>query len=179
MKNIVLKYGLISSLCVSIWLVLCIMFTTGQMMTWGMLMGFATMFLAFSFIFVGVKQFRDKYNNGSITFGKGFLIGLYITLMASTCYVLVWEVIFNFFIPDFFEKYTEATAEGLKAQGKTVEQINKTVEEMKATGVKYKSNTLYRMALTYTEILPVGLLFSLIAALVWKKKQKTETLSTN
>ena len=49
-----------------------------------MIIGFSAMAVAFSFIFVGVKNFRDKQNGGTLTFGKGFLLGLLISLVAST-----------------------------------------------------------------------------------------------
>ena len=42
--------------------------------------GYAVMVIAFSFIFVGVKNFRDKFNQGHVSFGKALKIGLGITL---------------------------------------------------------------------------------------------------
>jgi hypothetical protein len=59
-------------------------FSTGE---W---IGYATMIIALSMIFVGVKSFRDKSSNGMISFGKAFQVGLLITLVASAIYVFGW-----------------------------------------------------------------------------------------
>src|SRR5688500_10637572 len=61
-------------------------------MEMGMVYGYASMLLAFVLIFVAIKQYRDKVRGGTITFGKAFMVGLYVTLIASTVYVLTWMV---------------------------------------------------------------------------------------
>ena len=83
MKKIVIVFGLIAGVIVSAWAVcgaaLCY---GGGSYTTGMVLGYASMILAFSLVFVGVKNYRDKYNDGLISFGKAFKIGLYITLIS-------------------------------------------------------------------------------------------------
>jgi uncharacterized membrane protein len=95
-----------------------------------MFIGFTAMILAFSLIFVGIKKWRDDQNAGSLSFGQGFLIGLYISLIASTMYVVSWMVEFHFFMPDFMEKLTAHTLEQAKAAGATVSEITRKKAEM-------------------------------------------------
>ncbi|MES1224484.1 MAG: DUF4199 domain-containing protein, partial [Bacteroidota bacterium] len=70
-----------------------------------LVIGYASMLIAFSLVFVGIRNYRDKYNGGVISFGKAFKIGIMIVLIASTMYVAAWLIDYFFFIPDFAEKY--------------------------------------------------------------------------
>jgi hypothetical protein len=135
------------------------------------LYGYTLMILAFSLIFVGTKITRYKHNGGEISFGKAFRVGLYISLIASTIYVIVWQVEYHFFVPDFAEKYGAHVLAKLKASGASQAEIAKQTAEMAKFSEMYK-NPLVNILLTYAEILPVGLIVSLISAWVLKRKAK-------
>src|ERR1051325_8248852 len=107
MKRIVIVCGLISGCIVSALMGISI-FVSNEHPDYstGMFIGYAAMVLAFSLIFIGVKMFRDKYNGGVVSFGKAFLVGLYITLIASTIYVATWALEYKYVFPDFMEKYS-------------------------------------------------------------------------
>jgi len=137
----------------------------------GAVYGYTLMILAFSLIFVGTKITRDKYNGGGITFGKGFRVGLYITLIASTVYVIVWLIDDHFFIPDFAEKYSAHVLESLKASGASQAEIAEQSVKMAKFSEMYK-NPFFKALLTYSEIVPVGLILSLISAWALKRKRK-------
>lgn len=137
----------------------------------GMLIGYASMIIAFSLIFVGIKTYRDKYNAGTISFGVAFKVGVLITLIASTIYVIAWLIDYHYFIPDFMEKYATYSIDKLKAAGASTEKIASETQEMAGYSEMYK-NPLLIVLFTYLEILPVGLLVSLVAALILKRKVK-------
>ena len=174
MKKTVLIYGIIAGLIsTSLYIGLMLLGKAGNMdFKNGIVYGYTLMILAFSFIFVGTKITRDKYNGGTISFGKAFRVGLYITLIASTIYVIVWLIDYYIFIPDFVEKYSAHILEGLKSSGASEAEIAKKTAEMAKLSEMYK-NPFFIALLTYTEILPVGLLVSLISAWTLKKKGKT------
>jgi len=134
-----------------------------------MVFGYTVMILAFSLIFVGIKNFRDKYNQGLISFGKAFKIGAYITLVASTMYVIVWLFEYYLFIPDFMDVYAAHVINQAKSAGSTVAEISAKTEEMATYKEMYK-NPLFVIFLTYTEVLPIGLIVSAISALILKKQ---------
>jgi hypothetical protein len=40
-------------------------------------------------------------SGGRLTFGRGFAVGILITLISSTCYVGTWEILYFKFTPDY------------------------------------------------------------------------------
>ncbi|RTL14065.1 MAG: DUF4199 domain-containing protein [Flavobacteriaceae bacterium] len=165
MNNIVLKNGIFGSLIVSV-LLLSVTFNmkANPEKEVSMFFGFAGMLLAFIFVVLGIKQQRDA-NNGFISLGKAFLTGFWITLIISTVYVVVWLIIFYNFFPNFAEHYTDMAI--AKANP---DEVAKVTEEMNSFKEMYKSPIMV-ILLTYMEILPLGIVFSLISALILKKKQ--------
>lgn len=168
MKNILLRYGLLAGLISSIGL-FAMAFAGEIDFKNGMLYGYASMLLAFSLIFVAVKNFRDKQNGGVISFIHAFKIGFYITVVASTVYVIVWLINYYYFIPDFSEKMMAHYVSELNASQLSQEVKNAKIEEMKKFSEYYK-NPIVNGLVTYTEIMPVGIIVSLITAAFLKKK---------
>jgi hypothetical protein len=138
----------------------------------GMWLGYTTMLVAFSLIFVAVKNARNKFGSGFISFGKAFRIGLMITLIASTVYVLVWMIDYYFFIPDFMERYSRHIIDQMRASGASQAELQKQIASSQSMNQLYK-NPIVCAAYTYLEILPVGLLVSLVCALVLKRRPYT------
>lgn len=84
-------------------------------------------------------------------------------------YVLAWLIDYFFFIPDFIEKYSAHMIDELKASGASQEEIDKQTKEMADFAVRYK-NPLFNAMMTYVEVLPVGLIVTLISSLILKRK---------
>jgi len=170
MKKITIVSGLIGGFITSAWfLVSDSLLADNVSINTRIWLGYTSMILAFSLIFVGVKNFRDNFNEGAVTFGKAFQIGLLITLIASTVYVVVWLISYKFFFPDFAEKYAAQTKLEMQAQGASAAEIKTQMKQM-ADYAKLYQNPLFNILMTYAEIFPVGLVISAIAALILKKK---------
>ena len=170
MKKNILIYGLISGLIISalmaVNLTLCI--KSGDFDS-SMLIGYASMLIAFSMIFVGIKNYRDKYNGGIISFGKAFKVGFFITLIASTIYVIVWLIEERFFFPDFIDKYTAHEISKLQSSGVSATELASKAKDLEQAKEMYK-NPILKILFTYLEILPVGLIVTLISSLILKRK---------
>jgi hypothetical protein len=173
MKRTVITYGLIAGAAVSAFMSITMaIYAKDDTVHTGassMVVGYLGMLIAFTFIFVAIKSYRDKQNNGIISFGKALGIGLLISLIASTIYVITWAIVYKNIIPDYMDKYCAAMIEQAKASLSGTALQNKIAEinkgkEMYATPAGF-------ILFTYAEILPVGILVSLIAALVLKRKK--------
>jgi hypothetical protein len=138
--------------------------------------GYAGMLIAASFIFIGIKNYRDKFNNGVITFGKAFKVGLFITLVASSFYVLVWVIEYYVFLPDWMDKYCTHLITEVKESGANQLKLDKT-NDLIGTYKKIYSNPFYVVLATYAEVIPIGLIVSLICALILKRKSNTGSMA--
>jgi Protein of unknown function (DUF4199) len=173
MKKNIIIYGLIAGIVVSILMLFSVNSMSHSESNFdynrSLLIGYASMLISFSLVFVGIRNYRDKYNEGIISFGKAFKIGIMIVLIASTIYVVAWLIDYFFFIPDFLEKYSTHMLDKLKASGASQVEIDKQTKEMASFARRYK-NPLFNAMMTYVEILPVGLIVTLISSLILKRK---------
>ncbi len=173
MNKNTLVFGLIAGVISSVWFIAASFIDPANFdYDNGMWYGYIAMLIAFAFIFVGIINYRDKFNGGVISFGKAFKIGLYISLIASTVYVVTWLVDYYFFVPDFLDTMESSCIANQQARGASAAEIEKTRQDMAQYREWYK-NPLFTAALTYTEILPVGLIISLCAAAILKRKPVT------
>ncbi|GAA4460180.1 DUF4199 domain-containing protein [Nemorincola caseinilytica] len=177
MKKIVITAGLISGVIASTIMGISMsMCASDPGYEGSMLIGYASMVLAFSLIFVAVKNYRDKQNGGVVSFGKALSIGLLIAFIASTMYVLTWAIMYNYFLPDFMDKYTHHMVERAQQSGDQ-KKIAETMAQIQEWKDGYK-NPVYFTLITYAEIFPVGLIVSLIAAAILRKNDKSGKLRT-
>jgi len=85
MKNTVLKYGIIAGAIVSIFMIVTMpLMDENSDIKHSEILGYTVMLVAMSMIFIGVRSYRNNQLNGVISFGKAFVLGLYIALIAST-----------------------------------------------------------------------------------------------
>lgn len=169
MRSNVLIYGSIIGiiLCINMVLMVNVIYNNPNVKA-NDIVGYAAMVVMFSLIFFGVRNYRNKQLNGFITFGKAFKTGVLIALVGSTIYVLVWLFYYYLFVPDFIDAYTKRvlnTCSASDLESKTKEMAN--FKEM------YK-NPLFVILITYSEVLPVGVIVALVSALLLKKKKKAE-----
>ncbi|PJJ79225.1 DUF4199 domain-containing protein [Mucilaginibacter auburnensis] len=134
-----------------------------------MWLGYGSMLVAFSLIFVGIKNVRDKVNNGFITFGGAFKVGILIALIASTVYVVTWLFEYYLIMPDFMDKYIAHVLREAAKNGATAADLKAKKDDMAGYIDMYKT-PFGVIVMTYLEVLPIGLIIAAIAALILKRK---------
>ena len=163
----ILKYGVIAGLIVGVAMILSFWSTGGEMPHgWlGMAIGYDTMLVAFSAVFVGIKHQRDVAGGGVIRFWPAFGMGLAISFIAALFYVGAWEFVQATIVDDFAGSYGASVIAAQKAKGIDPAALAKLTADMEAFKTQY-ANPLFRLPMTFAEIFPVGVLVSLISALV-------------
>jgi len=178
MKRIVLTFGLIAGAILSVMMLATLPFIEKIGFNNGMVIGYTTMVLAFLMVFFGIRSYRENVGGGRISFARAVGIGLLIVLIAGICYVGTWEFIYYKFLPDFSEKYAAHAVESLRNSGKSPDEIAQEIKKMNDMMTLYKNNILFNLLITFTEPLPVGLVMTLISALILRKREPKARLET-
>ncbi len=164
MLRTILKYGLIAGLVVGGFeFATFVVFAGMPPMTYGMVIGYTTMLIALSAVFVGIKRHRDVDRGGVIGFWPALGVGLGVSFIAGIFYVAAWEAVQAMTHMDFATSYANAVIASEKAKGASAATLAKLDADMASFKVQY-ANPLYRLPMTFAEIFPVGVLVSLVSA---------------
>ena len=125
--------------------------------------GYLVMLVALTFVFVGVKRYRDVERGGVIKFWPALAVGLSIAVVAGIAYALVWEVYLAMTNYVFMDNYIAGIARHMKAEGASVQAVAAKMAELEPYRVYYR-NPLLRLPMTFMEMFPVGLLVALVSA---------------
>ncbi len=126
-------------------------------------LGFSSMFLFLGLaLFFGVKRINSEKYHGHIQFSQAFVASIYIVLIASVVYTLMWELYFQSSGADFVQNYLTSIEEKLKPSTLDPEVIESRLASQRQVMESYQESLLVRFSLTVTEIFPVGLLLSLL-----------------
>jgi hypothetical protein len=170
MKNLIIKNGLIIGAIATIPMMIMAASTSNGKINFesGMMIGFAAMFLGYAIMIYQIKKFHQS--SGPLKFVQALIAGAGIILIASCIYVLAWEIIYHFFIPNFGDIYAQEMIDGAIKKGIGEDELSKMTSEMEQFKMKYK-NPLYNIGMTFLEILPIGLGVALLNALFYLKKK--------
>lgn len=174
MKNTILRFGLISGSILALMLaVTTLVFKYIGFDKVGFensaYFGYASMVAGMSVIYFAVKSYRDQHLGGSISFGRALLVGLGIVGISCVVYSLCWLVIYYNFIPTFMDDYAAFCVQKAQATGASQAQLNQTIADINQMKEWYQ-NPFLIFLITLAEPTPVGLLMSLVIAVLMRKK---------
>lgn len=173
MLTYILRYGIVAGLIVAtpmVWRMLAAKPGATEEPVSGMLLGYLTMIIALTAVFLGVKAYRDKVLGGAIRFLPALGVGLGISTVASLLYVIGWEISMAYSSFDFIAFYKAYIVEAARAKGASGAELNQAIADADSFATMYK-NPLYRMPLTFIEMFPVGVLISLITAAILRNSR--------
>ena len=172
MKKTILTFGLISGALSSLMMVTTVPFAHRIGFDKALVVGYTTIVLSFLLVFFGIRSYRDNAANSQITFSKAFAVGICITLISCTFYVVTWEIIYFNFMHDFMNKYGAHMIEKLKASCASAAAIQAQLQQQKNFKELYE-NPFFNAAMTFIEPFPVGLVITLVSAAVLRRKPQS------
>src|ERR1700733_17731 len=165
MKKIVLTFGLIAGLMMSVLMGGSLLLADKIGSGHSMALGYTIMVASFLLIYFGLRSYRDNTLTGQISFGRAFACGILITLVTTFCYVAMWEVLYLNFMPHFMDGYFAAQIHKVQSSGLDAATTAARVAAIQRSAQLYQ-NPLVNMAYTFIEPFPVGLIITLISAAV-------------
>ena len=89
-----------------------------------------------------MRAYRDNLAGEGLTFWRAFKVRLLISLIACTCYVATWQVVYYKFAPDFMEKYAGYTLERAQQSGPSAVELAEKTGEMAEFKEMYRNPLL-------------------------------------
>lgn len=134
------------------------------------LIGYATIVVALSFVYFGIKHFRDRENHGSVSFGQALKIGILISLITGLAFGVL-DIIYKMIYPDFIAEYYDAMVEQARASV-PADQIDAKLAEMESQKELFSNPILSFLLMTVT-VFVIGFIVSLLSSLVLQRKTAT------
>ncbi len=117
MKATIKKFGLYTSVTSAVLFFSALYFLKDFSYGTQEIIGYATIITSLLFIFFGIKYFRDKENNGVVTFKKAFLIGILISLFAATAFAIIDFIYTTVIDQTFVNDYIQKTESSMSVMG--------------------------------------------------------------
>jgi hypothetical protein len=159
-----LIYGLFSATVVGIALVGGIAARHTLGFTGSEWFGYLVMLLASTFIFVGVKRYRDVEKGGVIRFLPALGLGVAIALVAAIVFATVWEAYLATTNYTFMDEMIAEQTRKLQASGASEAELASHIANFE-WGRQVYANFFTRFGITMAEILMVGIPVALLSAL--------------
>ncbi|RDY60140.1 DUF4199 domain-containing protein [Flagellimonas nanhaiensis] len=168
MKKTVLRFGLYGAITIWVLFLISLFLLDNLSFTTQEIIGYASMILSLGFVYFGIKHFRDKENEGKLSFKKALVIGILISLITALAFGILDVLYSQVLNPDFMTEYYDTTVEGLR---NTLPPDEFKVELAKMEAEKEMfSNPLFSFAIMSMTVFVIGFIISLISALILQRK---------
>jgi hypothetical protein len=169
MTKTVLTFGLIGGVIAAALMLVTVPFQHSIPENLALVIGYTTIVLASLMVFFGVRSYRETVGDGHLTFGRGFIVGLLITLITCACYVGTWEIVYFKLMPDFGARFAAQIVENVRASGADQAKIDEATRQARDLKAML-DDPLKNSAMTFLEPFPVGLAIALISAVILRRK---------
>lgn len=168
MKTTVLKFGLYSLLTATALFTIALIFGKEFDYSAQEVFGYSAMAISLIFVFFGIRHYRDRENNGTISFGKALGIGMLISLFAAVGFGLVDYLFTTVINPGFIAEY-EATMIAEMKETLSAEEFETQKAALQQQMADYGGSG-FMAFMMFMAVVMMGFIISLISALILQRK---------
>jgi len=170
MKSTALRYGLLASAFVIIvGCFNCLILAKTADYNTQEIAGYLTIALSMVFIFFGVRHYRDKVNNGQLSFGQGLKLGLLIALIPAIFFGLFNVLYVEVIDPGWQDEYYGHYVENVKATASPAELPGK-LNDLEKQKEFFSSPVMTFLVMTATVFI-IGVIVAIISSLALRKSK--------
>ena len=122
-------------------------------------------------IFLGIKEKRDKENNGFLNFGSGFSAGMMISFIGGAIMAVYTYLYMTLLNPGIITHIKMKQEEKMIERGMSDAEVEKFAENM-----DFWTNPSMATTFAFAGIIVIGLVISLIASAIVKKENPSEMI---
>ena len=168
MKNTVIKYGIYGLITGFVLFLSGILLGKSLSYSTQEILGYATMIISLSFIFFGIKHYRDKINVGAVNFGKALLIGLLISALVGIGVAIADYIYTSMINPDFASEYLEKSIQTME-QTYSGQELETKKAELTRQMNDYGGSG-FMATLMFITVVIIGFIISIISSLILQRK---------
>lgn len=166
MKKIIIRYGIYSALSLVVLFGLTFLF--GKNLDFGATekLGYVSILIGMIFVYLGIREYREKIGEGKISFWKAVKIGLLIVSIPSIVFGLIDVIYVTFIDPDFIENFYNHSLAEMKANLPVAEY------EIKAAEIESQramfSNVFFQFIIMGLTVFLIGIVASFVSSFILK-----------
>ena len=168
MKKTVLRFGAYGAITI------CVLF----MISWFVLdhlpmstqevMGYVSIVVSLSFVYFGIRHFRNKENDGKVSFKKALTIGILISLITALAFGLLDVLYTEVLNPDFMDDYYGEVVETMRANLPAAE-LDAQLAQLEAEREQF-SNPFISFTIMSATVFIIGCIVTLLSSLILQRK---------
>lgn len=168
MKKTILRFGAYGGITISVLFMISWFALDHLPMSIQEILGYASMIVSLSFVYFGIKHFRDKENEGKISFKKALAIGVLISLITALVFGLLDVLYTEVLNPEFMDEYYNEVSANLKAS-LPANELEIKLAQLESEREQF-SNPVFSFTIMASTVFIIGFIITLLSSLVLQRK---------
>ncbi|WP_318312159.1 DUF4199 domain-containing protein [Flagellimonas crocea] len=168
MKKTVLRFGAYGAITICILFMISWFVLDHLSMSTQEVMGYVSIVVSLSFVYFGIRHFRDKENDGKVSFKKALTIGILISLITALTFGLLDVLYTEVLNPDFMDDYYGEVVETMRANLPAAE-LDAQLAQLEAEREQF-SNPFVSFTIMSATVFIIGCIVTLLSSLILQRK---------